>query len=213
MNFTKYIANGNCNNYRKGTVFFVQRDEANQLFLIVAGTVKLSIYSALGEERTTEFIKAGRFLGAPDFFSGSTYGITAAAYTNVQMVAFSEAQVKELLGQDQEFSFGLAESLSLELRAIGQQLIGETFLPAIARIGLALQKLRVQIGKPAGAGLSVSIPITQSELAFFVGCNRVTVTKALNQLTSELLIEKKAKQIIIKDVDKLSNWLKKIVQT
>lgn len=211
MNLTKYAAKGNCKKYRKGTVFFVQRDEANNLFLIVDGIVKLSVYSVLGEERITEFIKAGRFLGAPDFFCRSPYGITATAHTDVQMVAFSEEEVKELLGKDQEFSYSLADSLSRELRAMGRQLIGETFLPAIARIGLALQNLRVQIGTPVGDGLRVIIPITQSELAFFVGCNRVTVTKALNQMTDENLIEKKAKQIIIKDVDKLSVWLKKII--
>lgn len=213
MNLAKYAVKGNLKNYRKGTVFFVQRDEASKLFLIVEGIVKLSVYSALGEERITEFIKEGRFLGAPDFCCGLPYGITATAYTNVQMVAFSEEQVKELLGKDQEFSIGLANSLSWELRAMGQQLIRETFLPAIARIGLALQKLRVQIGKPVGDGLKVIIPITQCELAFFVGCNRVTVTKALNQMTYENLIAKKAKQIIIIDVDKLSNWLKETVQS
>jgi len=91
-------------------------------------------------------------------------------------------------------------------------LIGETFLPAIARIGLALQNIKLQIGIPVGDGRRVIIPITQSELAFFVGCNRITVTKALNQMTSEDLIEKKAKQIIIKDVDKLSIWLKNLVK-
>ncbi|MBS4026970.1 MAG: Crp/Fnr family transcriptional regulator [Clostridia bacterium] len=151
-------------------------------------------------------------MGAPDFFCGSTYGITATAYTNVQMVAFSEEQVKELLGKDQEFSISLAHSLSQELRAIGKQLTGETFLPAIARIGLALQNLKVQIGTLVGDGQKIVIPITQSELAFFVGCNRVTVTKALNKMTDENLIEKKAKKIIIKDVDKLNNWLKKTIQ-
>lgn len=213
LDLTKYALEGNCKSYGKGTVFFIQRDEAKKLFLIIEGIVKLSIYSALGEERITEFIKEGRFLGAPDFFCGTTYGITAAAHTNVQMVAFSEEQVKELLGKDQQFSFSLADSLSWELRAMGQQLIGETFLPAIARIGLALQKLRVQIGTPVGEGSRVIIPMTQSELAFFVGCNRVTVTKALNQMTDGNLIEKKAKQIIIKDVDKLSAWLKKVVRS
>lgn len=213
MNLTKYAVKGICKNYRKGTIFFVQHDEADKLFLITEGIVKLSVYSTLGEERITEFIKAGRFLGAPDFFCKSTYGITATAHTNVQMVAFSREQVKELLGIDQEFSFSLAESLSRELRAMGKQLVGETFLPAIVRIGLALQNLRTQIGKPVGVGSEVLIPITQSELAFFVGCNRITVTKALNQMVDENLIEKKAKQIIIKDVDKLCNWLKKIVKT
>lgn len=213
MDLAKYAVNGNLKNYRKGTVFIVQRDKANKLFLIVEGIVKLSVYSALGEERITEFIKEGRFLGAPDFCCGLPYGITATAYTDVQMVAFSEELVKELLGNDQEFSIGLVKSLSCELRAMGQQLIRETFLPANARIGLALQKLRVQIGKPVGDGTRVIIPITQCELAFFVGCNRVTVTKALIQLTYENLIEKKAKQIIINDVDKLSNWLKKSAQT
>jgi len=212
MDLTKYAAKENRKNYHKGTVFFVQQDEANELLLITEGIVKLSFYSALGEERITEFIKAGRFLGAPDFFCKSTYGITATAHTDVHMVSFSEEEVKELLGKDQEFSFSLADSLSRELRAIGQQLIGETFLPAIARIGLALQNIKLQIGIPVGDGRRVIIPITQSELAFFVGCNRITVTKALNQMTSEDLIEKKAKQIIIKDVDKLSIWLKNLVK-
>lgn len=211
MDLTRYVVKSSLNNYVKGTVFFVQRDEANKLFLITKGIVKLSIYSYLGEERITEFINAGRFLGAPDFFCGSPYGITATAYTDVQMAAFSEEQVKELLGKDQEFSFGLADSLSRELRAMGKQLLGETFLPAIARIGLALHSLRAQIGTPVGDRLRVTIPITQSDLAFFVGCNRVTVTKALNQMAEENLIEKKAKQIIIKDADKLTTWLKKII--
>lgn len=211
MDLTKYAVKENCKTYSRGTVFFLQRDEADKLFLITEGIVKLSFYSVLGEERITEFIKAGRFLGAPDFFCKSTYGITATAHTDVQLTAFSKEQVKELLGKDQEFSFSLADSLSRELRALGRQLIGETFLPAIARIGLAIQNLREQIGIPVAKGQKVIIPITQSELAYYVGCNRITVTKALNQMTDEDLIEKKAKKIIIKDVEKLSVWLKKII--
>lgn len=210
MKLTSCDVKGVCKTYSKGTVVFFQRDEPDKLFFIMEGIVKLSFCKDSGEERITEFINGGRFLGAPDFFCRSTYGITATAHTNVKMISFSEEQVKELLEKDQEFSHSLAYSLSRETQAMGRQLVGETFLPAVARIGAALHNLKVQIGIPAGDGLRVIVPVTQSELAFFVGCNRVTVTKALNQLYDENLIEKKAKQIIIKDVNKLSIWLKKI---
>jgi CRP-like cAMP-binding protein len=153
----------------------------------------------------------GRFLGAADVISGSSYGITATAYTNVTVNSFTADQVNDLLGNDKDFSLCLAKSLSQHSRALGRQLIGESFFPAIGRVGFALQNLAVQIGIPCKNGSNkIELPITHNELASYVGCNRVTVTRALAALASAGLIEKGKKSLLINNYDRLSSWLSKL---
>ncbi|MBS4024881.1 MAG: Crp/Fnr family transcriptional regulator [Clostridia bacterium] len=115
------------------------------------------------------------------------------------------------MGADKDFSHCLAKSLSQHSRALGRQLIGESFFPAIGRVGFALQNLAVQIGIPyKDDSKGIELPITHNELASYVGCNRVTVTRALSDLASEGLIEKRKKSILINNYDLLSNWLNKL---
>lgn len=195
--------------YPRGAVIFVQRDQATKLYLILDGVVKLSIFTEQGDERIIEFIKPHRFLGAPDLFSGSLYGITATAYTDVLVTSFTAEQVKELLGKDQEFAIFLARSLSQHARALGRQLIGDTFFPAAGRVGFALLNLAVQIGTPSD-GRGVSLPITQNELARYAGCNRVTVTKALAELATAGLVERRKGRLFLADPAALRRWLEQI---
>jgi len=195
--------------YPRGSVIFVQRDQATKLYLILDGVVKLSIFTEQGEERIVEFIKPHRFLGAPDLFSGSLYGVTATAYTNVLVTSFTVEQVKELLGRDQEFAVCLARSLSQHARALGRQLIGDTFFPASGRVAFALLNLAVQIGTPLD-GQGTALPITQNELARYAGCNRVTVTKALGQLAAAGLVAKRKGGLLLPDPAALRRWLEQM---
>ncbi|MGB9887004.1 MAG: Crp/Fnr family transcriptional regulator [Moorellales bacterium] len=197
--------------YPRGTVIFVQRDRASKLYLIMEGVVKLSIFSDQGQERIIEFIKPYRFLGAPDVFSGSLYGITAIAYTEVVVAGFTAQQVEELLSRDQEFAIYLAKSLSQHARALGRQLVGDSFYPAVGRVGFALLNLAVQIGADFN-GQTISLPITQNELARYVGCNRVTVTKAIADLAEAGLVKKQKKHLLILDHVALRRWLEDMVR-
>lgn len=196
--------------YPKDKVLFVQRDEADKLFIIKEGVVKISIFTDQGEERIIEFLNAGRFLGAPDIFAGNTYGITATAFTNVLVATYTAKEVEKLLGTDQEFSIKLAKSISEHARALGKQLVGESFYSAIGQVGYSLQNLAIQIGTSVGDGGRFVLPITQTELAQYIGCNRITVTKALAKMVEEGLIEKKKKNIFIKDIKRLTKWLNEI---
>jgi CRP-like cAMP-binding protein len=197
--------------YPRGAVIFVQRDQATKLYLVVEGLVKLSIFTEQGEERIIEFIRPYRFLGAPDVFSGSHYGITATAYTEVTVTYFTPEQVRELLTSDQGFMSSLIHSLSQHARALGRQLIGDTFFPATGRVGFALLNLAVQIGTPAD-GEGITLPITQNELARYAGCNRITVTNALSELAAAGLISKKKGYLRVTDLPSLRQWLEEIAR-
>lgn len=195
--------------YPRGAVIFVQRDQATKLYLILEGIVKLSIFTAQGDERIIEFIRPPRFLGAPDVFSGSLYGITATAYTNVLVASFGADQVRQLLGTNREFATCLALSLSQHARALGRQLVGDTFFPATGRIAFALLNLAIQIGVAADGG-AIHLPITQQDLARYAGCNRVTVTKALAELAAAGLVERSKRHLFLPDPEALRRWLKEI---
>ena len=209
LSFNDNIFSGHSQHHPEGSVIFIQRDRATKLYLILDGIVKLSIFTAQGDERIIEFIKPERFLGAPDIFSGSLYGITATAYTGAIVASFTDDQAKKLLSDNQEFASLLTRSLSQHSRSLGRQLIGDSFFPATARVAFGLLNLVVQIGTPLNSE-GIKISITQNEIAKYVGCNRITVTNALAELAAKELVIKRQKHLLIPNPPSLRSWVDSI---
>jgi CRP/FNR family transcriptional regulator, cyclic AMP receptor protein len=61
-------------------------------------------------------------------------------------------------------------------------------------------------GETKGSRIYIDLPITNQELANVVGTSRETVSRLLNQLKKEQIIDKQRSQIIILDKDALRGW-------
>lgn len=191
--------------YPRGAIIFMQGDVATRFYLLMEGIVRLSICGGQGQERIIDFLSPVCFFGAPDVLSGSSYGVTATAYTEVVAASFSADQVPSLM-DNREFVQEMMRSLAEQTRSMGRRLVGDSFYSVSGKVAFALLNLGRLLGSGSN-GEVVSLPITQNELARFAGCNRVTVTKVISHLASAGLIRRKKRRLFMCNQEGLRRWL------
>jgi CRP-like cAMP-binding protein len=73
----------------------------------------------------------------------------------------------------------------------------------LGRVALRLAELAERFGTPAEAGIRITVPFTQDELAGWAGASREAVAKALRTLRNQGLIETRRRAIAVLDLDAL----------
>lgn len=74
---------------------------------------------------------------------------------------------------------------------------------ASQRIMLALVELAERWGMPTSRGVAICLPLTQSELAEWVGTSRETAAKVLHRLRQRDLVETSRRRLVVGDLDRL----------
>lgn len=89
------------------------------------------------------------------------------------------------------------------------QLASMYFNNSDQKIADILSRLYTQL-KTSDCADIISIPLTHQEIADLVGCSRITITRSLDKLKSQDIIDMKNKKIIIKNISKLNDYIKSI---
>lgn len=165
--------------HRAGETLFDQGDPADAFFVVDEGEVEISVLSADGRKLALDIVVAGEVLGEIGLFGGER---TAAA-TALGSVVLRRMRRSDVLAQIRahpNLALEFIEILCDRLRTVSRKLEERAFLPVPARLANRL----VYLSDKVGATRQGSIPVTQSELADFVGATREATAKTLGNWRS-----------------------------
>lgn len=162
--------------YRRGDVIFRTADQADRLYFLEGGTIKISVMSPDGEERILEIFRPGDTFGEL-FFGKNTRRVATAQ-------ALSDATVRTMTG---EAFMGLMRTrpdlcLTFVRHLVEQQRRTLTRVEALMhvragpRLLAILLDLAERCGQQTGECYALPETLTQGELARFAGLNRSTVS-------------------------------------
>ena len=164
---------------------FSEGDEANSVYNVTAGTLKLYKLLPDGRRQITGFLFTGDFLGLSML---ERYAYTAEAVTPVSLCQFPRRQIEKLLDEFPKLQQRLFAMASNELEAAQDQmlLLGRktakerlvSFLLNLSR----LQERRKQRDNP------VSVPMSRADIADYLGLTTETVSRSFTALRSSGLI-------------------------
>jgi CRP/FNR family transcriptional regulator, cyclic AMP receptor protein len=167
----------------KGDTLYYSGDEADTVYRVESGLLKLSIDLVTGKERITGIAGPGDYIGAITP-AHTTYHETAEALS--QQVVLQAAPKNEL-------SSGVREDVST---AAGKQLarmrdsLEDTELPVPARLARTFVRLGERFGNISeDATVHLTLPLTQDNLAAIVGAARETTTAILSEMREDGLLE------------------------
>jgi CRP-like cAMP-binding protein len=187
-------------------LLFVEGDEAQGLFVIVAGAVRAFRSGAGGREQVIHVEGAGATIAELPVFDQKPYPSTVAAdeestvlflaKREVQLLCLRHPQIplaalKYLAGRLRECA-KLVETLSL--RDVDQRLA--RWLLGEARAG----------GQPTGAGVEIKLELTNQQIAARIGSVREVVSRALTRLQNKDLIKIDGRRIVIIDEADLASF-------
>lgn len=189
--------------YKRGAVLFIQGEPATCFYLLRRGRVKVSIYTEEGSEKILAILDDNSLIGESSALLGQPHNGTAVVLAESEIYSFPADEVLRLMQTSPELSVKLIKSLVTKIRLLTLQVENLSFLDAPTRITRMLAKVASLYGKAAGPDGEVKVRITHQELAHISGSSRVTVTKVLNDLRKQGILDKDKWQIIVKDKARL----------
>jgi CRP-like cAMP-binding protein len=190
--------------YDAGQVIFARGDPGTDLHVVVKGRVRLSVLTSDGRELSFAHAEPPSIFGELAVFDGRPRSADATAVNKVVTLTLSKAAFSRLLGQRPEVGEAAIRFLSGRLRDADEQLEAIALHPIEARLArFFLAAARQKDPSAKSSKVSLSLPISQSELALLVGASRPKVNAALALLEAEGAIERKG-AVVICDIDALS---------
>jgi CRP/FNR family transcriptional regulator, cyclic AMP receptor protein len=165
--------------FAAGTTVFVQGAQANSVFYLQHGGVKLSVLSSSGKEAVVAMLGAGDFFGEGCLAAQAVRMSTAAAVVSTTVLRIPKGEMIRLLHQHSEFSDRfIAHMLARNIR-IEEDLVDQLFNSSEKRLARMLLLL-ARYGKEDAPQRTLP-KLSQETLAEMVGTTRSRVNFFMNK--------------------------------
>jgi CRP/FNR family cyclic AMP-dependent transcriptional regulator len=189
--------------YERGQALFHEQGTADRVLVLLTGFVKLSRLSEDGREVILAIRGAGDLLGEQSAIDGRPRSATATALDPVTAMALSSDDFVRLLERNPRVALVVLRMLSHRLREADVQRVDLSLQDTMSRVAIRILELSERFGDNAGAGVEISLPISQEELAGWTGCSRDSVVKALQSMRTLGWIETGRRRITVRELDEL----------
>lgn len=207
------LSGGRCISYPKGTIVHQRGDDKPGLSIVDSGRVEVGNTGSDGSFLVTSIMGPGQCFGEFTVFAGlpRTHTITAAVDSRIHQIP--APKVNQLLDREPAVSRAFL-TLSL-LRTHGLLEFSDDFrrLPKIVHLAKFIWSIAEASTETRGnargnvQGNECIAYFRQQDLAYTFGLSRVSVSKSLNKLQNEGLIELGYGCVRFPNPDKLKRWL------
>ena len=165
--------------YRKNRVIYAQGEEADQIFFIQSGKVKVTVVSEQGKEAVVGLLEAGQFFGE-GCLNGQTIRIgTARALEECLITSITRKAMLQTLRKEASFAELFMTYLVTRGNRVEEDLIDQLFNSSEKRLARLLLLL-ANFGKD-GKPIPIDTSINQATLAEMIGTTRSRVSFFLNK--------------------------------
>lgn len=189
--------------YKKNSIIYHQNSVAENVYIVKAGRVNLSILSHDGVEKSLYVVSAGSAFGEVPVISGINISGQATAKTDCEVYVVSAPVFLRYVYSDSKTMMALARLTAKKIHLLTGHIELLSFFDINYRVCKMLIYLAHQYGVKTEGGLMIDMRFTHQELASMVGASRVSVTKLLNDLIKAGLIRRKDGKFFIIDTAKL----------
>jgi CRP/FNR family transcriptional regulator, cyclic AMP receptor protein len=166
--------------YRPKQIIFLQGEQADTVFYIQNGKVKLSVLSKQGKEATIALLGKGDFLGEGCIASDQPRRLaTACAVTDCSIMAIEKSRMLRTLHEEHLFSDLFVRFVVERHNRTQADLVDQMFNSSEKRLARALLILS-RVGKEAKSE-TVTPQVSQQTLAEMVGTTRGRVNFFMNK--------------------------------
>jgi CRP-like cAMP-binding protein len=158
--------------FARDEVIFHRDDEAGWVFLILAGTVKVSIPDETGREVVIALERGGDVFGELALFDDARRSATVTAVTETSVLALGRTDFMAVLERNPDAMRQMLGLLAKTVRKSTGHVEDLVFLDLPGRVAKCL----LDIADAAGTD---SVDLTQEDIAGFVGAARVSVNRVL----------------------------------
>jgi len=192
FNIDKFLATADggrtITNYGKNQAIFSQGDEADAVFYIREGKVKVTVRSGQGKEAVVAIHGKGDFFGEGCLNGQSLRLASAVAMADSTIIRITKAAIVRTLREQPKFAEKFMAHLVARNARVEEDLVDQLFNSSEKRLARALL-LMANFGKDESPAEPVIAKISQETLAEMVGTTRARVNTFMNKFRKLGFIE------------------------
>ncbi|MGG4499089.1 Crp/Fnr family transcriptional regulator [Brevibacillus reuszeri] len=178
--WTPYLMYGKKIEMGKHTTIYHQGDLGTGFYYLDKGSIKITLLSENGHERTIDYIPTGGLFGENGAYNGSY--LTSAITTSPSVIYFFSDEVLSHVCQDHPQSAVIFTNSQIYKLRLLAEIIAFTDSPIEVQMAKYMLKLIAVHGNK-------HIPIDQTSFARYIDTSRITVNKTLQKWRQQGLIE------------------------
>ena len=161
--------------YQAGRMVYLQGTRPECFYYLISGSVRSFISTGGGEERVLAVHRSGDLMGEASFFDGCPRVTSAMALEDCLILAVDRGQLDAAFQRHPELALPMLQYLARTVRMLSDH-VESSSLPARQRVA------RWLLAQPPGE--DGSLRATHEAIGQAVGLSRVTVSRALGELSA-----------------------------
>lgn len=194
---------GTWRSFETGEALLQQGAPSRDLFIITEGRIRVVMATAAGEELLLAVLGAGSTVGELSVLDGEPRSASALALEPVVALRVGGNSFGQFLLAHPRAVVGLLRVLSGRLRAADELRLQLSIAPAEQRLARGLLALAAQHGEITDDGIHLTAPLSQADLAGYVGLSREAVNQGLRALREADVVATARRSLTIRDLDGL----------
>jgi CRP/FNR family transcriptional regulator len=191
-------------NYSAGELVFSESEPCAGLYVVASGHVRIFKTSASGREQVLSVDGPGSSIAELPVFDGGNYPASVAAIDDATLLFVSKQHFQELCLTHPQVALKVLRVVGARLRRLVGIIEELSFTTVRHRLGKFLLRLAKDEGQSTDAGIALTLPENNQEIASQLGTVRELVSRNLSRLHSEGLIEVQGRRIVIRDPEALA---------
>ena len=196
---TLFAHHGRRRALRTGDVLFHETDASNQVYLCSTGRVRLVVAGACGRELMLDVKLPGDVFGEMSAIDGCGRATTAVAMDPTEVIEVSGDRFLEALLGDPSATLAALRGLSFDLRKANARITAGETEPVVTRAARLLLELTERFTNDGADHLVWTVPMTQADLAEWLGATRETTARSLATLRRAGLISTGRNRVTVHD--------------
>ncbi|MFI5955286.1 Crp/Fnr family transcriptional regulator [Cryptosporangium sp. NPDC051539] len=198
-----FLAVARPRSWGRGEVLFHEGDESDSVLVLVSGRVKAYSSTGGGTEVLLAVRGPGALVGELAAIDERPRSATVEALEPVTALVLPLASFEEYLREHGRLALLLARMISGRLRDADRKRIEFGAHDTLGRVAARLVELADRFGQPTEEGIRIALPLSQDELAGWIGASREAVSKALQALRADGVIRTSRMTVVIRDLKAL----------
>lgn len=197
--------------FRKDTTVYYQGDDAEEIFIVKTGRVRITTYAENGLEKQVFIAEKGALFGELSIFVDNVYRCSAVAIVDSEIYRIPVIDLVNTLQKDWNTTVYFIRSLCRKGLTFEQEILDLSFMQSTHRTVKTLLNLCDQYGTPCRVdgldGIRINIRFSHQDVANLIGSNRVTVSNIFSDLAKDGILIKDSGRYVVLDRQRLLDLL------
>jgi CRP/FNR family transcriptional regulator, cyclic AMP receptor protein len=195
---------------RTGQMVLAAGMRADDVYVVLAGAVRVTVFSADGREVIMRDQAVGSFFGDLSAIDGGRRSASIIAVADSQLLVVKGADFRRLVLATPSAAGWFATHLVAQVRSLTDRVLELSTLNVRSRLHCQLLRLCAITGVTSNRATLDPSP-THEVLATMIGSHREAVTRELSFLASVGIVEQTRRRLEIADVERLAGLVRQVV--